>query len=166
MLQFYQLTTVLIGQDCLGSHDLGSGLEYPQELQYLTARRSPVVHMLHLRRYSRRKVTQGQELWTWRNDIAMAICQYYITVLSLHSKPSQLIVSLTPPHVQKGPGVLSEIDTTYYDQERKGLMKLVINCRYKLKFPVSQTITKFSLMYRGRDMGGWGGGAQPPQFFH
>ena len=32
---------------------------------------------------------------------------YYITVLSLHSKPSQLIVSLTPPHVQWGSGVAS-----------------------------------------------------------
>ena len=65
----------------------------------------------------------------------MAICQYYITVLSLHSKPSQLIVSLTPPHVQRGTGVLSEIDVTYYDQERKGLMKL--SSVAKLKFPCS-----------------------------
>ena len=78
----------------------------------------------------------------------MVICQYYITVLSLHSKPSQLIVSLTPPRVQRGSvqrgsGVLSEIDVTYYDQERKGLIKL--SYVTKLKFPVSQTITKFSL---------------------
>ena len=65
----------------------------------------------------------------------MAIRQYYITVLLLHSKPSQLIVSLAPPHVQRGSGVLREIDVTYYDQEKKGLMKL--SSVAKLKFPCS-----------------------------
>ena len=33
--------------------------------------------------------------WTCRNGIAMVICQYYITELSLHSKPMQPIDSLT-----------------------------------------------------------------------
>ena len=84
----------------------------------------------------------------------MAICQYYITVLSLHSKPSQLIVSLTPPHVQRGSGVLSEISVTYYDQERKGLMKLSYVA--KLKFPVSQTIFTH---VQGQRYGGGAGGA-------
>ena len=68
-------------------------------------------------------------------------------VLSLHSKHSQLIVSLTPPQVQRGSGVLSEIAVTYYDQGRKGLMKLsYITKAIELKFPVSQINTKFSLM--------------------
>ena len=73
-----------------------------------------------------------------------------ITSLRGHytQNPVNLIVSLNPPHVQRGSGVLSDIDVTYYDQERKGLMKLPYITKAKeLKFPVSQTIfTKFSLM--------------------
>ena len=117
MLYFHWLTSVLIGQDCLGSHDPGSGLECPPECRYPIARHSPVVHTLHLRRYSRRKVTQGQEFWTLYEPGEMTLPWRYVSIISLccHRKEGVLNLVSTPrmPSGEKRSGEQSWISWAY-----------------------------------------------------